>query len=326
MMNFFYLRLLVVILLLLGGTPHNVYAQFQDGAIITLQSALKDSRYVTVRYGVSKIDAYVSIHSVRKVKETAIRWKLERAEGEYFYLKDPLGKVMEVKNGSRNARTSVWLKHKSGSNAQKFKFRSAGGGFYYIVPKINPNLVLDVKNAYTHEGAGIWTHTLNRSKAQKFKVIKPLKDYVLKVDYLQCPREDDPGRGIEIFGKIKANITYTGNDNRIINKRDQKTLWSRSSSRPFEMDEYEIYGYRGMSTTISIPEDEFNNGKLSVVLSVDMWEHDGSSAHDRFVISPRASRGSHLQSAKGSNGVSNTLELEEGNTSLYVGWEIVPIR
>lgn len=313
----------VILAVFLIGTINPAEARFEDGQIINLRSALSTNRFVAPRDGSSADRAYISIHSERGAKKDPINWTLDIAGGGYFYLKGASGKVMEVKNGSSNARTSVWLKRKTGSDAQKFKFRSAGNGYYYIVPKINPNLVLDVKGGYTYEGAGIWTHPHNGTKAQKFRVIEALKQYQLAVTLLRCTREDDPGNGIEVYGKITAKIEYRGEDNRV-ERFEYLTLWSVGESKPLDMQVQREYINTRSPHSFYVTESDFNTEKIFISLFVDMWEHDGSSANDRFECQYRSGLGTEFLSGSSLN--STMTNIIEGGTVVNVHWSVRPAR
>ena len=65
--------------------------------------------------------------------------------------------------------TNVWQYTGNGTDAQKWVIRSAGGGYYYIISKVN-GLYLDVSGASNSNGANVQVYTGNSSSAQKWKL------------------------------------------------------------------------------------------------------------------------------------------------------------
>ncbi len=311
---------------------------FSKGQVITLRSALQNNLYVTPRNGITTSKSYVSVHNhVTKRFDARTRsWILEDAGDGYFYLKLSNDKVMDVKLGSANSRTSIWLYRKNGSDAQKFRFLPAEGGAYYIIPKVNPNLVLDVKGGSTQNGTGIWTYSLNRTPAQRFFIedvspTAPLKRYKIQLDYLQCLEEDDPGSEIELYGFLKAKVFYDGDDYRVYRNQEKK-FWYRSEHNPIDLYEGDIYhGDRGQGseddTFIYVTEEDFNQGKVSIGLIMGFWEHDigPKYKHDRMSLDGLTVSGTLIQTSESAfqNRGLFTLRDEYGDTKVYVAWKVV---
>ena len=102
----------------------------------------------------------------------AQRWQFISAGGGYYYIvSKKSGLYLDVKGGSKAAKTIVWQYPRNGSNAQKWKLKSAGKGYYYIQSKVS-NLFLDVRGGSKSDGATIWQYNLNRTDSQKWKLIK----------------------------------------------------------------------------------------------------------------------------------------------------------
>lgn len=310
------------IFLLVIGFSIQLQAQFSHGEVITLRSALNNDRYVAPRNGSSSDGAYISIHSRSASNKQARQWQLEDAGGGYFYLKGLSGKVMEVKNGSNNAKTSVWLKRKSNRDAQKFKFQAvsnSGDYGFYIIPKVNPNLVLDVKMGYTYEGAGIWTHQRNRSTAQKFYIRYAQKDYKIIVESITCIKEDDPGSEVELFGKIWTRLHRKG-----AGPFREDLVFNRSSSKSqlIDLREGQSFNINGSNTYSLLPQLVENNTIVFEIL-VDIFEHDGSSANEKLFS------GDNLPYSEGL-GRSKTKRIksmdDDDDTELEIRWKVVEIR
>ncbi len=151
-----------------------------------------------------------------------------------------------------------------------------------------------------------------------FAQSSPLVKYKVELYSMRCVEEDDPGGEIEIYGKIKAQLDYRGRDRRV--SKTPKTVWYRSESNPFELDEGETY-YRKGYTIISIPQSEVRNVRIN--LSEQLTEDDGSSADDKFRIDTRrCSSGYHSWAATDGQRL-KTIRFVEGDTKLDVRWRVV---
>ncbi len=144
-----------------------------------------------------------------------------------------------------------------------------------------------------------------------------LKRYKIELYSMRCLEEDDPGGEIEIYGKIKALILYSGSDPRISRRPQQKTIWYRSESRPFEMDEHETY-YRKGYVVFYATDADIRNGKYRISLSPDLMEDDGSSRDDRFYV--RSSHNCNQWDIHDGLNRQKTILFQEGDTRLQVKW------
>lgn len=161
-------------------------------------------------------------------------------------------------------------------------------------------------------GLGIFL-PLNTTLAQS----SPLDKYKVEIYSMRCVEEDDPGGEIEIYGKIQAQLDYRGRDRRV--SKTPKTVWYRSESRPFELDEGETY-YRKGYAIIQIPRNEVKNVRIN--LSEQLAEDDGSSGDDKFRIDTRrCSRGYHSWAASDGSRL-KTIRFVEGDTKLDVKWRV----
>ena len=104
--------------------------------------------------------------------QDAQRWMfIPAGKGYYYIVSKKSGMYLDVKGGSKAAKTIVWQFPRNETNAQKWKFVKAGGKYYYIQSK-GSNLYLDVRGGSKSDGATIWQFPLNKSDAQKWKLIK----------------------------------------------------------------------------------------------------------------------------------------------------------
>lgn len=147
-----------------------------------------------------------------------------------------------------------------------------------------------------------------------------LVSYKVEIYSMRCLEEDDPGGGIEIYGKIRAQLDYRGRDRRV--NKSPKTIWSRSESRPFEMDEHETY-YRKGSAIFQVPKNEVRNVRIN--LSEDLFEDDGSSADDKFRIREHdCSKGYHSWASTDGSRM-KTIVFVEGDTRVQVLWRVMKV-
>lgn len=148
----------------------------------------------------------------------------------------------------------------------------------------------------------------------------PLDSYRVEIYSMTCLEEDDPGGEIEIYGRIQAQLDYRGRNRRVDTSR--KTIWIRSESKPFEMDEGEVY-YRKGSAIIKIPRNEIRTVRIN--LSEQLAEDDGSSGDDKFRINTKAcSSGYHSWSSSDGRRM-KTIMFVEGDTRLQVKWRVVKL-
>ncbi|UJF31475.1 family 43 glycosylhydrolase [Paenibacillus hexagrammi] len=80
------------------------------------------------------------------------------------------GKVADVANASTNDGADVRQWSDLNNNAQKFRFDSAGSG-YYKITNVGSGKVLDVQNASTADGANVWQWSDLGNDAQKWRLV-----------------------------------------------------------------------------------------------------------------------------------------------------------
>ncbi|MDY3998712.1 MAG: RICIN domain-containing protein [Blautia sp.] len=89
--------------------------------------------------------------------------------GEYYKIVAAhSNKVLDVANGSKSSGTNVWQCTYNGTDAQLWRFVSAGNGYYYIQSKLGT--YLDAANGQAGNGINVWACTGNKTNAQKWKL------------------------------------------------------------------------------------------------------------------------------------------------------------
>ncbi|MEZ4928194.1 MAG: hypothetical protein R3A50_18050 [Saprospiraceae bacterium] len=79
-----------------------------------------------------------------------------------------------------------------------------------------------------------------------------------------------------------------------------------------------------------VPEADFNDGhkvKIELVVPVNLWEHDTSSAHDKFVYRGTSVGSQFYTRANENNMVGNNFSaarIEAGGTMVIFEWAVEP--
>ena len=79
------------------------------------------------------------------------------------------GKVVDIRGGGKSPKVNVQQYQLNHSEAQKFRFINAGGGYYYI-QNVNSGMVLDVQGGVARAGTNVWQYNKNNTDAQKFRL------------------------------------------------------------------------------------------------------------------------------------------------------------
>jgi hypothetical protein len=80
-------------------------------------------------------------------------------------------KVIDIRGGGTAAKVNVQQNQLIKSEAQKFRFISAGGGYYYI-QNTQSGLVLDVQGGVAKAFTNVWQYTKNNTDAQKWRLVE----------------------------------------------------------------------------------------------------------------------------------------------------------
>ena len=103
------------------------------------------------------------------------------------------GKALDVSGVRTAPKTPLWIWPKSNpGEAQKFKLKSAGTGYYRIIPKINTRLCVSTEGMKSSAGTGVWTFQINGSNSQHWKFIE-VKPFSLPIIHLPFPSEAKSG-------------------------------------------------------------------------------------------------------------------------------------
>lgn len=92
-------------------------------------------------------------------------------DGYYNIVAEHSGKALEVKGGAGQKEVYVQQnKLNTSSNAQKWYFRNAGDGYYYLCSALET--YMDIRYGSTADGTPIWMYDCNGSAAQKWKLVE----------------------------------------------------------------------------------------------------------------------------------------------------------
>lgn len=182
-----------------------------------ISTALNSSMYLDV-CGIST-DNCANIHLWSNNNENNQKFYIVNEENEYYkIIAAHSGKAVDVEGGGSTPQTNVWQYEWNGTNAQLWKFISAGNGYYYIQNK--NGLYLDAACGKSQNGTNVWGYTLNKSSAQKWKLTATkVEEETKKISGI--PEVNEYSSGVKI-GNIrrvsqKSNLynngwTYSGCD------------------------------------------------------------------------------------------------------------------
>jgi len=148
----------------------NVNAQARPGQVYHLRSTLNVHYYLSAVDKKTANNTYITTNQTTPT-DKASRWTLEDAGGGYYYFRNAGGFYLDVAQASRKAGARLWLAKRNFTDAQKFRLKTAPGGAYYILPKLNEKLAVDVHKAYAAPNSVVWCTSINQSTAQMWKLI-----------------------------------------------------------------------------------------------------------------------------------------------------------
>ncbi|MFK8004990.1 MAG: RICIN domain-containing protein [Saprospiraceae bacterium] len=94
---------------------------------------------------------------------------------DYFFIQAKVSKRSLSNSNSLKAKTPI-VQRAGPQDSQRWRFISAGGGYYYIISK-KSGLYLDVKGGSKASKTIVWQYPRNGSNAQKWKLVKAGKGY-----------------------------------------------------------------------------------------------------------------------------------------------------
>ena len=135
-----------------------------NGGIYVLRTALNEKKVIDCA---DNSNAYLWDYNSGKVSWQ--QFKIEQVSGGYYKLAAMNGgKVLTVSGGNANAGANLGLAQWNGSDAQLFKFNSAGNGYYFIVSKLGS--YVDVTNGTTANGTNVQMYSYGAVKNQSWKL------------------------------------------------------------------------------------------------------------------------------------------------------------
>ncbi|MCB0559286.1 MAG: RICIN domain-containing protein [Phaeodactylibacter sp.] len=129
------------------------------------------------------------------------------SSNNYYFIQAKASQQSLSNQNSKNAKTPIVQKAGS-QDSQRWRFVSAGGGYYYIISK-RSGLYLDVKGGSKDKGTIVWQYRRNTTAAQKWKLI-------------------DAGGG---YYYIQSNISGLYRDVQGGSTKDGATIWQYPLNR-----------------------------------------------------------------------------------------------
>ncbi|MCB0705911.1 MAG: RICIN domain-containing protein [Saprospiraceae bacterium] len=260
-------------------------AQIAHGQIVYLQSASNESVYLSPRNGAVNVGALVAVHELNASTKAACSWKLEKAGGDYFYLRNvKTGLYLDVQGGAAKSWSPMIQNGKSAKDSQKFQFvPSHREGLHYLHSKLGSGLCLDLKSTLPVSGteAAIFIKGGGRG-VQNWKVIPVNEDdpsYSIVLESIKCINVADPGNEIELFGTIRCRQINNGGI-----KGPEVTLFNLPKDKLVDMkkgDVLEINVSKKMPWSDLSVEDVLSR-KVTFQLVNELYEHDSTSQNDKF--------------------------------------------
>lgn len=106
---------------------------------------------------------------------------------------------LDVKGGSHDSKTLVWMYTPNNSVAQQWMFIKTNGGYYYIKSRVS-GLYLDVQGGSKEAKTLIWQYLVNHTASQQWKIINAGGGYY----YLQAKVS---GLYLDVQGGLQASGT-----------------------------------------------------------------------------------------------------------------------
>ena len=138
------------------------YRPVEDGTYV-ISSYKADGKVATEEEGNLQLAGFVN-GDTQKYKVSYV------GEGYYKIVLEKDGKVLEVKDGSSEAKANAQLGEWKGTNGQLWKFATAAGGTYYIKSKLGTTM--ELASGKTTAGTNIQMYTVNGSEAQRWVLDK----------------------------------------------------------------------------------------------------------------------------------------------------------
>lgn len=133
-----------------------------------ITTALNNARVLDVQGNNTANGANVQIYQSSD-NNTAQIFYIESIGNGYFKISNSKsGKALDVAGGVRKSGVNVQMYEYNGTDAQQWKFISAGNGYYYIQNKLG--YMLDVSGGSSANGTNVQVYTANSTNSQKWKL------------------------------------------------------------------------------------------------------------------------------------------------------------
>lgn len=211
---------------------------------------------------------------------TAFQWAfepVEEEEGWFRLVQKPSNLALDVQRGNPNPGTRLWLFRKNESDAQKFRIERIGEAFY-IIPKINERLRLAIQGN-TRQGARLIIASPSDDDSQKwtFEASGVERKYALILESIQCIRESDPGKGVEVFGKIEGTLKTRRSGSEVW----KDLMYDVPSSRRVSIREGNHHQLQ-LVQYFEAYNSRLAQGQLYIQLNIRLKEHDNLTRNDSF--------------------------------------------
>lgn len=154
----------------IGGSSTPETAIITDGTY-TLAPACAPNARLDVAGGSQTSGANVQIHTDNGTN--AQKWEIKSiGNGNYTLTSKGSGHVLVSYHYTAVSGDNVMQCASYGGFSGEWKFKDAGDGYYYIIPRSNENLCLDVDSAYSSDGTNVQVFTANQTSAQKWKLTR----------------------------------------------------------------------------------------------------------------------------------------------------------
>lgn len=303
MKTFSFLTLLLAVLF-----TANVDAQARPGQVYHLRSALNVHQYLSAVDQKTTRKNYITTNQTTPT-DLASRWTLEDAGGGYYYFKNGGGYYLDVAQASNKAGARLWLFQQNRTDAQKFRLKVAGGGAYYILPKLNEKLALDVYKANAARNSVVWCTNANQSTAQKWKLIPTTKAGGTVVtaptptsNQVKIPKAKMSALGNIVLSTLSVKLNNFGTRHRDSNGNIN---WYRPNGSTIQ--------FMGETSTFTIPEYVHGvRDKMHFVNDIRSRSFSANFEANRFIIHATFEEdGAELKGM-----CSNCAKFREDNASL----------
>ncbi len=227
----------------------NTQAQMpQVGKTYYIQSIVSSSRYLSTKDGATSTRTRVVIDQKTSRNEKAMQWTMVNAGGGYYkFIQKSSGKTLDVSGKRTTPKTPLWIWPKANpGEAQRFRLKDGGKGYFYLIPKINDNMRVDIEGSRSTAGTGVWTLSRNGSKTQKWKFIEvsSTTNNGSSGNYVRIPKSKITGFANLIMKGMRLRLNNFGtryrdrNDDVYWNKNNDSYIKLGGRTNKFNIEQY----------------------------------------------------------------------------------------